>query len=317
MRRYKNILFVASDAKADKQAMTRAVTLAQENQACLTVLAVVKAISKAHGIFASKILPDRVEELHELVIDEHRKLIKQLVAEEDTDELELSIQVLSGTPFIEIIRQVKMQGYDLVIKAASSETGALAQLFGSTDLHLLRKCPCPVWIIKPGQRKQYSRILAAVDVDRGESQQAMLNRLVLELVSSLARLEGSELHIVHAWELFAEAELRSRGVFPAAEVDEMVLKTGLHHQRWLNESLAKCDLSGLAIKQHVIKGDPRNVIPDVANKQRIELIVMGTVARTGLPGLFIGNTAEAVLTQVDCSVLAVKPEGFISPVEVE
>ena len=32
------------------------------------------------------------------------------------------------------------------------------------------------------------------------------------------------------------------------------------------------------------------------------------------PELIIGNTAEEVLNQVDCSVLTVKPEGFVSPV---
>jgi len=40
---------------------------------------------------------------------------------------------------------------------------------------------------------------------------------------------------------------------------------------------------------------------------------MGTVARTGLPGLLIGNTAEKILNRVTASVLAVKPEGFVSP----
>lgn len=38
------------------------------------------------------------------------------------------------------------------------------------------------------------------------------------------------------------------------------------------------------------------------------------MGRTGVPGLFIGNTAESVLHQVDCSVLALKPPGFVSPV---
>jgi hypothetical protein len=44
---------------------------------------------------------------------------------------------------------------------------------------------------------------------------------------------------------------------------------------------------------------------------------MGTLARTGIAGLFIGNTAEAVLHQVNCSVLTVKPEGFVTPVKPE
>jgi nucleotide-binding universal stress UspA family protein len=44
---------------------------------------------------------------------------------------------------------------------------------------------------------------------------------------------------------------------------------------------------------------------------------MGTVARTGINGLLMGNTAEMILTQIDCSVLAVKPQGFVSPVTLE
>lgn len=210
---------------------------------------------------------------------------------------------------------MKTQRHDLIVKAASNGTGVMARLFGSTDLHLLRKCPCPVWIIKPGQRKHYSRILVAVDVEQVEPRKASLNQVLLDLAISLAQLEGSELHIVHAWQLFAEAKLRSRGIISAAEIDEMVRDTGRNHKRWLNELLTGYDLKGLTVKQHVVKGDPKVIIPDVAHKKRGELIVMGTVARTGVPGLFIGNTAEAILNQVNCSVLAVKPEGFVTPVE--
>jgi nucleotide-binding universal stress UspA family protein len=46
----------------------------------------------------------------------------------------------------------------------------------------------------------------------------------------------------------------------------------------------------------------------------VDLVVMGTVARAGIPGFFMGNTAESILNQIDCSVLTVKPPGFVSPV---
>ena len=82
-------------------------------------------------------------------------------------------------------------------------------LFGSTDLHLLRKCPCPVWVVKPSAHKKDTRILAAVDPDPGVKANQELNRLILELASSLAAQESSELHIVHAWSMPYEARLRS------------------------------------------------------------------------------------------------------------
>jgi nucleotide-binding universal stress UspA family protein len=44
---------------------------------------------------------------------------------------------------------------------------------------------------------------------------------------------------------------------------------------------------------------------------------MGTVARIGIPGFIMGNTAETILNHIDCSVLAVKPPGFATPVTLE
>jgi nucleotide-binding universal stress UspA family protein len=52
----------------------------------------------------------------------------------------------------------------------------------------------------------------------------------------------------------------------------------------------------------------------IIEDKKIDVLVMGTVARTGIPGFIIGNTAESVVQQLSCSLLALKPNGFISPV---
>ena len=67
-------------------------------------------------------------------------------------------------------------------------------------------------------------------------------------------------------------------------------------------------------ERHLIKGMPREVLSSFAADHEIDLVLMGTVCRTGIAGMLIGNTAEYVLQQVDCSVLAVKPDGFVSPI---
>jgi nucleotide-binding universal stress UspA family protein len=66
---------------------------------------------------------------------------------------------------------------------------------------------------------------------------------------------------------------------------------------------------------HMVSGAPSVVLPRLVNQFDIGLIVMGTVGRTGLRGLIMGNTAETILRSVRCSVLAVKPEGFVTPVK--
>jgi len=65
---------------------------------------------------------------------------------------------------------------------------------------------------------------------------------------------------------------------------------------------------------HLIKDRAQNAIPVKARELNVDLIIMGTVARTGIPGYFIGNTSESILNQVQCSVLTMKPPGFVSPV---
>ena len=58
---------------------------------------------------------------------------------------------------------------------------------------------------------------------------------------------------------------------------------------------------------HLEKGAAEKKIPVLAKRIGIDLVVMGTVVRTGTPGFIIGNTAETILNQIDCSVLALKP----------
>ena len=64
----------------------------------------------------------------------------------------------------------------------------------------------------------------------------------------------------------------------------------------------------------VLIGTPFLEIIRQVLRQKHDLVIMGTVCRTGVAGFFIGNTAENVLQQVDCSLLTVKPEDFVSPV---
>ena len=98
------------------------------------------------------------------------------------------------------------------------------------------------------------------------------------------------------------------------KIDKLVREAEAEHEEGLNNLLEKYDLQGLNHQVHLIKGTAGIVIPDVAEKERADLIVMGTLSRSGVRGFLIGNTAEKILQKVDCSVLAVKPDGFVTPV---
>jgi nucleotide-binding universal stress UspA family protein len=315
MNRFSNILFVAESAPDNLAAFTQAVELAKSNQAQLTVLGVVDlpAVSVS-ALEASE------GKLHEAILGAERDELKELL-ESANGSPDCEIKVAVGKKFVEVIREVVAEERDLVIKAIGPQFG-VHSLFGSADMKLLRQCPCPLWLIKPTEPKGKRQILAAVDYDPENDAEDALNRNILEIATSLALSEFAELHVVHAWRLAYEKTLRTRNVgYSSATVDAILANVKTDRGLWLKELVnehcgtkSKEVRSYLKPQTHLIKGRAGHVVPSLCAELGAELIVMGTLGRVGIPGLFIGNTAETILRQIDCSVLAVKPSGFVSPV---
>ena len=319
MKRFKNLLLVCDRDSRPEDWLDRAVTLARSNEAEVTIADFVE--SGPDGISDLFITLPAMEarEAGEAVLDFHRSRLADIAAGVRRRGIECREVLLEGIPFVEIIRQVLRGGHDLVIKGAGGPAGGLPLLFASTDLHLLRKCPCPVWVMKPGDGRPYERILAAIDPDPDNAQRTALTRLILDLATSLAQREGSALDIVHVWRLAGEDTLRHSPFLRsgARDIDALIADEEQHHRGHLDAALEGYAINDRDTRVHLVKGEARSLIPQVARNTEADLVVMGTVGRTGIGGVFIGNTAEAVLNQVDCSVLAVKPPGFESPVTLD
>lgn len=257
-------------------------------------------------------LPDQ----ESLFVGERQKQLERLIAPARQEGIQATATILTGIPFIEIIRQVLHQKHDLLMMTADGKGMLLKLLFGSTSMHLMRKCPCPVWVTKPIQCSHYARILAAVDPLSSDVEHDALHIEIMDLATSLAGLEKSELHIVHAWEPTGNDLTTSRSEIAQAEMHRLLRKNRNAHKRQVERLLGHYPLEGLRHRIHIIRGEPGLVIPHLVAKKQIELIIMGTVCRTDVPGFFIGNTAETVLRQVDCAVLTLKPAGFVTPVTI-
>ena len=317
MKRFKNILLVCNFDAKQHMAVERAVSLAKQNEARLTVLTVVKELT-ADARMAITVMPP--QELLALVVNDRREKVDALAADIGQQGVDTRSQVVTGTPFLEIIRQVLRDKHDLVILAAEGKGGLKERLFGSNSMHLMRKCPCPVWVVKSAKRAKYKRILAAVDTtsDFPNSARDSLNPLIMQLASSLARMDGSDLHLVQVWSVFAEDYLQARAQLGKSDIQNLRKDTKQQYISKLDSLLAGIDLKGVITHRHLLRSDETSrAIVKLAKNKNIDLLVMGSVCRTGLVGFFIGNTAEKVLSEVNCSVLTVKPEGFVTPVTLE
>lgn len=326
MKRFKHILCVVDSSETCEPILERAVTLAENNQAHLTVIDVIeKRISSGIGMPEDGPI---TAELKAAIVSAHTQKLETMVAP-FRKKTQIETKVILGTPFLEIIHEVLRHGHDLVIKIPEHQDW-LDRLFGSDDMHLLRKCPCPVWLIKSQAPTAFRRILAAVDVDNSyppaelESER-ILNQQILEMASSLALSNFAELHIVHAWTAIGESTMR--GALMSAPEEQVVdYVERIRKQRETNLNGLVREVSDTTFRDvadylkpetHLVKGHARKVIPALAKLIDADLVVMGTVARTGIPGFIMGNTAETILNQLDCSVLAIKPAGFVTPVMPE
>lgn len=324
MNRFKNILYVLNEQIGEPSAsLIRAISLARNNQADLTLLYVLPKLSlssysRTVGI-SGRELEEKILTHEQAALDQMRSLLDQ--------SLTIRTRVRVGKRYIESIRAVQADNFDLVAKEVDT-VDWLDRFFGSDDMHLLRKCPCPVWLMKKDEKADYEHIIAAVDFDTDNENTRNegagndeLNPMILDLAGSLALSDFASLDVVNAYDV-PEAGFISLWVDQPDKVERELLESEyrLRGRRMdvlfegLKDKLGTESYSYLAPRPHLVQGIPGREIPKMAKNLKADLVVMGTVARTGVAGIIIGNTAELILSQLSCSVLAIKPRGFVSPV---
>ena len=310
MKRFKNILYVVNPDDEAACALERAATLAENNEASLTVVTVVPALA-ASGVLRGLALT--VDALQSAMVGEAERHLEGFVAPW-RGRVEIEKRVLVGTGFLEVIREVLRNDRDLVVKCAGSE-GLLGGLLGSEDMHLLRKCPCPVMTTPRGEEVTIRRVLATIDAAAEDEVHTALNAEILGAALRVSRRTGAELHVAYAWYFPGGSLLSERGVSDET-VHDLGRRQREYHGDLFRKAMLVLDDQASAFQRHLIEGKPGLVIPSFAREKEMDLIVMGTVTRTGIAGYFSGNTAEDVLGRVGCSVLAIKPPGFVTPVEL-
>jgi universal stress protein E len=309
MHAFHKILFVSDGLADDSAALVQTLNVARDNQAALSILIAHPALPDAMGEYAPRFEAALKAQMLRNWCDARTALAME------PDEQPASIETDAGSsPATRVIRQVLRRGYDLVVKRAATGDGGRG--FKAVDMELLRKCPCPLWLSRPIERQwRDMRVSVAVDPESLEPEGRDLSLQLLRIGKQLADTCGGGLNVVSCWDFEHESYLRRNAWFRVsdAEVTTMVLKRQSAHQAALLQVIADAGVGDDLLVRRM-KGPPEQMIPQHIVEQDIDLLVMGTVARTGLPGFFIGNTAENVLRELDCSLLAMKPMGFASPI---
>ena len=135
-----------------------------------------------------------------------------------------------------------------------------------------------------------------------------------EKIATLARLNAARVSVIMTDEttILNDLSLKISGRYAEMKKE---LSTGRLSQ--LHQLLGQNHIPLESGNIHLIEGMSEAVIKQAITELNVDVLVMGSVARSGIPGLLIGNKAEKLLTTINCTVLTIKPDGFVSPVTLD
>jgi universal stress protein E len=257
-----------------------------------------------------------VMELTDVLSSEHRKEMKrQYMADRylymdtiadslDQKGVSCSVNVAWHRELHEAIEEVVDElEPDLVIKRISADASNINPFTMPVDRHLLRYCKAPLllvrhsnWVNKP--------LLAAIDPSVLDQKHIALNHNILEYSKMLADVTKNSLHSVSAFETPNISSSMDVG-WSNIDFENIKVETTKSHTIKIETLLKEHDL--FICPYHVLEGRAEIAIPNIAKEIDAQLLILGTVGRTGLSGTFIGNTAEHILAHMNCDILTLKP----------
>ncbi len=312
MKHFSSILLCVHPDNLDKALVDRAAEIARKNDAVVKVFHVITEYPEDMSEWWNVRNPQK---LHDKLVSEReafqQTIVKQL---KDAGVQHVTHELQWGVHFLQIVKEVLKNKHDLVmITAMRRKLSHILLECPSADL--LRHCPCSLWISRGGKPKPTRRVLAAVAGKGGSVECAGLNERIIRTAAGVAESAERQLNIVYALPVYGGKGVKGKSLRPdLVEFTDNLRGVILEKCQGV---LAEYDVKLVPDDVYVLPGRAEKVIPGLVKSAREDLVVMGTMAREGLPGVLMGSTAAKVFDHVECPVLAVKPADFVSLVELE
>lgn len=190
-----------------------------------------------------------------------------------------------------IVRAASRVGADLILKSSEPHSYLQRHLQKTSDFTLLRHATCSVLLVRDEGPWLEQNLLAAITLDTDDAAHDLLNNSIITEAQRLAQATQSTLHCVTAVDPNNDI----------ADVLKLLENEDLHSgEEQISERF------GIAPDRvHIQRGHAADVVSRTARDLRIDVLVMGTVARQGVAAMVLGNTAEKIIDKVDMDILVV------------
>jgi nucleotide-binding universal stress UspA family protein len=205
----------------------------------------------------------------------------------------------NGVAFDEITQQAAARDVNVIFIGACQRSKDDVISVGTTAARLRRKAVRPVWMVKPGSAPRLTQVLCPIDSSKA-SGRALRNAI------HVARGCHAELTVLT---VAADSSTYYEGL---GDIDADLPETSSQRApAQFDRFLREHDFYDVNWKRTVRQGDPAREILKVARETQSDLLVMGSVGRTGLTRILIGGVARKVARQMPCSIITVRSEPVI------
>jgi len=307
MEKMKNIVILLNESKVRAETLTQTIRLARKHQLHVHFLKTVNSYAQISMLFKKS-----TANINKTLIAHMESEIEQ--AHPLMEGISHSCHIREGISFIETIREMARTRSDLLI---IPEPEILPTYFENNTQHLIRKCPKPVWVV----RKQYQhtplKVLVMLDIEINNVVNHDNNEKCMKMARYLSESNETITDIAHAWSFPNEYYLREiSSKISTGQINDMVEREFQYHQEWFYS---------YALKQHelhinstnILNGEKSKITAELVKNNNIDLLILATVDDITNQGVFISNEAENIIQHVTCSVIGIKPNGFVTPVQTE
>ncbi len=303
MKTFKNLLVVLEANSEIQPALMRAEQIAALNQAKITLCLGAKSRLKQIASAVAALGEEPAEEdITKLLTDNCLEFLHQLAVPLREKEIEVNYALGWAEDAVDgIFTAVEDVSADLVIKSSRHHSKIKTLFYNPTDWKLLRKCPAPVLMVHSEKPSLPTKTLAAVSALAIDEEHRQLDLKILEYAASISQLFNSKLKVINAFiPVPLGVSLDGTGIYQDEYLHDLQRE---HHDKTL-ELTRQFEIADNQVE--TLNGDTNSAITECVSELNIDLVVLGTIAREGLAGIFIGNTAESILESLDCEILTIK-----------
>lgn len=298
---YKKILVSTDFSTHAKSALRQAILIAQASPTPPEIV-LVNVVADIRFIATTPefgLLYGNFDSLQEVYLAEAKRNMEPLIESTLNDmnsKIPVRYELLIGEPHEEIGRFAQDGNFDLLLIGMSGHTAWEHFLLGSTAKRLIHNSKITVWAVHDQHVNMPAVVLAATDFSE-PSRKAVLAGL------SIANQSNAEFHILHVIDSKDVPTDVSEKIPEGGSVRESINQ---YAKERLEQFLLSLNVPTASIQTHLSWGTPWKEVSHHAQTIKADLIAIGSVGRTGLAGIFLGNTAEKILSSSKASVLTVK-----------